>query len=206
MKIAIVSESPGDSLIVKILCAKILGFPIDVVTLKRSADGFAAAKESLKVAYRQLHYRREAQVMIACVDADNSYPHLSNCGDPRCRHCDISSMLDQEERHAKPNSAFPTPIQCFVAVPPPSIEAWLMAHRDNNCREALWRSQPISRRDSANAIRQQKISLYGKLRPSDQEREGAAIAAANDIALIEQCYPNSFGQLASALRGNLGIT
>jgi len=209
MKVAILSESSADEAALNVFVGAILGEPIETYEPHLRSRGFTSVLQVLPAVLKELHYKRSADALVVVVDSDNSTIHqpaheAADSLEPTCRFCQIHSVIEATRQQLRPIPHLP-PINTAIAVPTPSIEAWYLFGVDPNCTEAGWSLKRSSKISAVGEIRRLKTMAYGTGRPALQLETAQAIAHAKrliaSIDQLEAFFPNSFGILASSVRG-----
>lgn len=219
MKLAILSESPGDEAALEVLVGYVLGEPFKLVAPNLRARGWPSVEQVLPPILRHLHFNTEADGLVVVVDSDDSPVHTAEHEAPGyhhalCRICRLRAVfrrtiknLPERSRHPSPGARDHSTVQPrvlrAVGVAVPAIEAWLLCGKDSSVTEAAWLSgqgsgvQPYSRRDL-------KYRVYGTERPSLPWEIQRAVEEVTrhrgDVRRLEHDFPHGFGALARDLR------
>jgi hypothetical protein len=206
MKLAVFSESPVDEAAVRILADAVLGMTTEAVDITVRSRGWPSVLQTLTAVMRQLYYHTDADGLIVVADADDSIihqeSHAVSAGDAaKCRFCQISANVQETLAHLSP-AAGRAPPRVAVAVPTPSIDAWLRFAQDGQCNETAWKLEMDRNVRAFTTVRRLKQEVFGGSRSLNRMVEIAqqqAMLLAPRIAELEQHFPNSFGLLAKQL-------
>ena len=219
MKLAILSESPGDEAALHVLVGYVLGGPFALVAPTLRARGWPSVEQVLPPILRHLYFNTDADGLVVVVDSDDSPVHTTEheapgYHHPLCRICRLRAVfrrtiknLPLRVRHPSPAARDRPTVQPrvlrAVGVAVPAIEAWLLCGRDESVTEEAWRTgqasgvQPYSRRDL-------KYRVYGTERPSLPWEIKRAVEEVSrhrgDVRRLEHDFPHGFGALARDLR------
>ncbi len=208
MRVAVLSESPADEAAIRILIDSIIGRPTQSADMPPiRARGVSGVFNILPTVLKHLHYRTDADALIIVVDSDRTPVHRSEHeqeggADGNCRLCQmrqtVGSVLDQ----LRPVQGRPqTKVALGIAVP--AVEAWYRCGLDPHVTEAAWIAG-LPSGPFLYTTRSLKEDVYETSRPSlELETRRATEEArrlAQDLQLLEQCFPTGFGALADEVR------
>ena len=208
MKLAVLSESPGDEAALRLIARAILGNNLQFVRPQLRARGWPSVVQVLPAILRHLHFNTDAFGLIVVVDSDDSVVHEPNHDlpgghHPGCRLCQIRAACRQTLKRVPPTHGRDK-LRTAVGLAVPAIEAWLLCGREEHVTEAAW----INGQEHGNppyTRRELKHLTYGTVRPSlPQEIQLAAAGIARhrgDLRRLENDFPRGFGSLAGDLRG-----
>jgi hypothetical protein len=207
MKLAIFSESVVDETAIRVLADAILGETSSPVqSAPRSLPkGWPSVYELLPTVIRHLHYQTDADALVVVADSDNSPVHkLAHAVQQvvDCRYCQLVAKAEETTQRLAA-VAGRAPLRIAVAVPTPSIDAWLRFARDGQCNEAAWLVEQARGVSSYSTVRNMKQAVFGGSRSMQRLAEIAeqeAKEAAKRLTELQQNFPNSFGVLAECIR------
>jgi hypothetical protein len=208
MKTAILSESPENEEVIRIIVDCLLGKATETIGLPNlQTRGWQGVRGSITAVLRSLHYSTDAEALIVVVDSDDSPVHHNSHDQPdgadlKCRLCYLRNEVGRIQSQLKPKAGR-AQMKVALGLAVPAIEAWYRAGIDPQVTESAWiqglqsRRQPYSRNDLKRAV-------YGTPRPSrhlEQQRGiEEARRLAQDLNLLEKLFPNGFGSLARSVR------
>ena len=207
MKLALLSESPADEAVLRVLVGAVLGEPLQLVTPSLRARGWPSVEQVLPPILRHLHFHTDAQGLVVVVDSDDSPVHTAahevpGYHHPFCRLCRLRAVFRRTMKNLPPAHGRNSPLRA-VGVAVPAIEAWLLCGRDDTVTEAAWTAgqargvPPYTRAEL-------KQRVYGTTRPSlPWEIQRALVEVARhraDVRRLEHDFPHGFGALAQDLR------
>mgnify|MGYP000204837586 CR=1 FL=1 len=211
MKLAILSESPGDEAALRVLVEYILGVPFSLVAPNLRARGWPSVEQVLPAILRHLHFNTEADGLVVVVDSDDSPVHTAEHEAPGyyhpfCRICRLRAVFRRTLKNLPPaknrSTGHPRVLRA-VGVAVPAIEAWLLCGRESSVTEEAWLLgqtsgvQPYSRKDL-------KWRVYGTDRPSLPWEIKRAVEEVTrhrgDVRRLEHDFPHGFGAMARDLR------
>lgn len=211
MKLAILSESPGDEAALEVLVGYVLGGPFTLVEPNLRARGWPSVEQVLPPILRHLHFNTEADGLVVVVDSDDSPVHTAeheapHFHHPLCRICRLRAVFRRTLRNlppAKNRSTGQPRVLRAVGVAVPAIEAWLLCGLESAVTEQAWLTgqvsgiQPYSRKDL-------KWRVYGTERPTLPWEIKRAVEEVTrhrgDVRRLENDFPHGFGALARDLR------
>jgi hypothetical protein len=209
MKVGIVSESPADDAVIRILLEAITRRKIDVIASARvRAGGWPSMLQVIEVEYKRLHYATDAHAIVAIADSDDSPIHddghtQSNSICDNCRFCLISERIQRAQSNVRKRQDG-SQITSAIGLAIPSIEAWLLCGTDPHCVEAHFVRELVSRKSLLHLRRKLKQQLYGTITPplrleieiaSQEARRHAA-----DLSQLETHFPRGFMPFAQQVR------
>lgn len=207
MKLAILSESPADEAVLRVLVGYVLGKPFTLVTPSLRARGWPSVEQVLPPILRHLHFNTDAHGLVVVVDSDDSPVHdatheAPGYHHPLCRICRLRSVFRRTLKNLPPAQGRKGPLRA-VGLAVPAIEAWLLCGHEHGVTEAAWMAgqengvAPYSRREL-------KARVYGTTRPSLSWEIQRALEEVNrhrgDTRRLENDFPHGFGALARDLR------
>lgn len=208
MNVAIFTESPIDDAVLRVFTDHLLGTSTSPTGLPRLASrGWPAMKRDLPAVIKAVHYQSMAEAIVVCADSNGREVHApEHIGQPTsaCRHCELQMEASKTLDRLPPTQVW-HPLKIAIAVPCPSIEAWLLCGRERDCTEAAWKQ----RREAKNAygeIKRLKKILYGTGTPHShrlaiENATRRATELLSDLGHLERAFPNSFGVFAATVRG-----
>ena len=207
MKVALLSESPADEAVLRVLVESVLGGRPQFVAPGLRARGWPNVAQVLPAVIRHLHFNTDTDALVVSCDSDDSVVHTaphnaSGYFHPHCRMCQLRGIFRRTAKRL-PRAHGRDRVLRGVGVAVPALEAWLLCGRDASVTEAEWvagqeRGQtPYSRAEL-------KWRVYGTDRPSlpheircaHQELERIR----RDPRRLEYDFP-SFAALAEDVRG-----
>ncbi len=169
MKVALLSESPADEAVLRVLVDAILGEPAKITPAGFRARGWPNVLQVLPAVIRHLHFNTDVDTLVVTCDSDDSPVHTEaheapQYYHPHCRMCQLRAVFRQTSKR------FPTAhgrlkIRRVVGVAVPALEAWLLCGRDSDVSEAAWiNGQQAGRLPYTRA--ELKFRIYQTERPS----------------------------------------
>lgn len=208
MKLAVLSESPGDEAALRSIARAILGDRSKFVRPQLRARGWPSVLQILPAIVRHLHFKTDAFGLVVVVDSDDSVVHepehdLPGKHHPGCRLCQLRAACRQTLKRVPPANGRDK-LQIALGLAVPAIEAWLLCGTQERVTEESWiRGQ--SSGDAPYTRRDLKQLTYGTVRPSlPQEIEHATLGIGRhrgDLRRLENDFPRGFGSLVNDLRG-----
>ena len=210
MKVAVFSESSADEAGIRILVEGLLGDKTEFAPLfpirGRGCDAVLAYLASV---LKHLHYRTDAEALVAVVDSDRSPVHRETHATPegaeeKCRLCRMASIVGDVQKELRPRQHY-SPLKIALGLAVPQIEAWYLAGRDPHVSESAWMvglqsEKPPYTSDSL------KREMYGTPEPllaletERAVREVQRIVRDGKLPLLERLFPGGFGALARDVR------
>jgi len=208
MKVAVLSESPADESVARILVEGLLARETSSIPKPAiRTRGWPSVLTGLPGIIKYLHYRTDAEAVVVLVDSNHSPVHAEPekrdelCHE-RCRLCLLRQAIVQVRKHLRP-VANRTPLKTAVGVAVPCIEAWYQCGRDPTVSEAAW-SEGLRAGSDPYTPRSLKQAVYGTDRQSLQMGKQRGIEEANrlvkDLAGLEQRFSVGFGALGRDIR------
>ena len=185
MKIAALSESPGDEAALRAIASAVLGSDLKFVRPQLRARGWPSVLQVLPAILRYLHFKTDTFGLMVVVDSDDSVVHEPGHDEPGkfhpgCRLCLLRAACRRTLRHVPPANGRAR-LRTAIGLAVPAIEAW-----------------PYSRRDL-------KQLTYGTVRPSLPAEVRASIDGIGrhhgDVRRLENDFPRGLGSLTADLRG-----
>ena len=208
MKVAVLSESPADEAAIRILIDGIIGRPTQPADMPPiRTRGVSGVFTILPTALKHLHYRTDAGALVLVVDSDRTPVHKpeheqGGGADENCRFCQIRQTVDTALAELRPVPGR-SQIKVALGIAVPAVEAWYRCGRDPHVTEAAWIAS-LPSGPFPYTTRSLKEDVYGTSRPSlELETRRAAEEArrlAQNLPLLEQCFPTGFGALADEVR------
>jgi hypothetical protein len=207
MKIALLSESPGDEAALRVLVEYVLREPFTLVTPSLRARGWPSVEQVLPSILRHLHFATDADGLVVVVDSDDSVVHAPDheapgYHNPGCRICRLRSVFRRTIKNFPPARGRKRVLQA-VGVAVPALEAWLLCGRDTSITEEAWvKGQESGRLPYTR--RELKWKVYGTERPTLPHEIKRAVQEVSrhkgDVRRLEHDFPQGFGSLARDLR------
>lgn len=202
MKVAILSESPTDEAVVRILAQAVLGYELELHQPRLSVrvGGWTQLISTASLVIRQCYFNsHDVDGLIVVLDSDDTLVVDTNHQlHPDARLTQLRRELRNlcAELNAK---ALRSPLRLAIGMAVPSLEAWLRCGVDPQVNEAAWcRAQQT--RQFAYDRKQLKIDKYGSTRNIDFTIATAnARRLAQDIQILRRHFPIGFGNLADDL-------
>jgi hypothetical protein len=206
MKVALLSESPADEEMLRVLVEAVLGARPQFVAPGFRARGWPNVAQLLPAVIRHLHFQTDADALVVSVDSDDSVVHTAahdrpNYFHPQCRMCELRGIFRRTTKKLPPAHGRDRVFRA-VGVAVPAIEAWLLCGRDSSVSEAAWTTgqesgrQPYSRAEL-------KWRVYGTDRPTLPQEIRCALYEIErhrrDPRRLENDFPG-FAALAKDLR------
>lgn len=207
MKIALLSESPGDEAALRVLVEYILRRPFTLVPPALRARGWPSVEQVLPPIVRHLHFNTDADGLVVVVDSDDSVVHTEAHEVPGyhhagCRICRLRAVFRRATKNLPPARGRKRVLRA-VGLAVPAIEAWLLCGRDTSITEAAWVTGQESGR-LPYTRRELKWKVYGTERPTLPHEIKRAVQEvtrhAGDVRRLEYDFPQGFGSLARDLR------
>jgi len=204
MKVVILSESPADEAVVKILAEATLGSTLQVhePTIRHRVGGWTQLCQIASAAIRACYFQsHDVDGLIVVLDSDDTQV----CDDRQQLHpgarlaklqCELRRLRDQlNAKDLRP------PLHLAMGMAAPSLEAWLLCGVDPQVNESAWcRAQRDDRYQYDR--RQLKIMKYGSTRNVDRKKAtDNARRLATDIESLHRRFPICFGCFATDLAG-----
>jgi hypothetical protein len=212
MKVATLSESPGDEAALRVVAGAVLGDRLRFVKPQLRARGWPSVLQVLPAILRHLHFRTDTFGIMIVVDSDDSVVHESQHDEPGrlhsgCRLCLLRAACRRTLRNLPPANGRPR-LHTAIGLAVPAIEAWLLCGKEERVTEDAWIRgqergvQPYMRRDL-------KQIAYGTMRPSLPEEIRTSLAEIGrhhgDMRRLENDFPRGFGPLVQDLRQWLAV-
>lgn len=206
MKVALLSESPADEEVLRVLVEAVLGARPQFVSPGLRARGWPNVVQVLPAVIRHLHFNTGADTLVVTCDSDDSVVHTAAHNapgyfHPHCRMCQLRAVFRQTTKKLPPAQGRDRVLR-VVGVAVPALEAWLLCGRDSAVSEAAWVAgqasgqQPYSRAEL-------KWRVYGTDRPSLPHEIRCALHEVErhrrDPRRLESDFPG-FAALAGDLR------
>ncbi|MDF9832651.1 hypothetical protein M2103_000865 [Ereboglobus sp. PH5-5] len=206
MKLGILSESPADEMVIRVLVESVLGENVRLVSPSLRARGWPSVAQVLPAVIRHLHFNTDATGLVVVVDADDSVVHTAEHDregyyHPRCRMCQLRGVFRQTTKKLPPARGRKHLLRC-VGVAVPAVEGWYLCGRDETVSERAWTDgqasgvMPYTRKEL-------KVRVYGTDRPSLAHEIDCAMREVQrhrrDTRRLEHDFPG-FESLAKDLR------
>lgn len=208
MKVALLSESPADEAVLRVLVGAVLGGPPQFMAIGFRARGWPNVAQLLPAVIRHLHFNTDADTLVVTCDSDDSVVHTAahdapGYFHPQCRLCQLRAVFRQTTKKLPPAHGR-TAVLRAVGVAVPALEAWLLCGRDNAVSEAAWLAAPGAGAPRPSR-RELKWRVYGTDRPTLPHEIACALREverhARDTRRLEFDFPG-FEALAQDLRQN----
>jgi hypothetical protein len=208
MKVALLSESPADETVLRVLVGAVLGAPPKFVQAGLRARGWPNVAQLLPAVIRHLHFNTDTDVLVVSCDSDDSPVHTAahdapNYFHPQCRMCQLRGIFRQTSKKLPPANGRQRVLRA-VGVAVPALEAWLLCGRDPSVGEEAWIAAQQAGREPYSR-RELKWRVYGTERPSLPHEIRCALHELErhrrDTRRLEFDFPG-FEALARDLRQN----
>lgn len=169
MKVALLSESPADETVLRVLVAAVLGEEPRIAPAGYRARGWPNVAQVLPAVIRHLHFNTDTDALVVSCDSDDSVVHAAahdapGYFHPHCRMCQLRAVFRQTAKKLPPARGRERVLR-VVGVAVPALEAWLLCGRDPAVSEAAWvEGQEKGRSPYSRA--ELKWRVYGTDRPS----------------------------------------
>ena len=169
MKVALLSESPADEAVLRVLVTAVLGSEPAFGNTGFRARGWPNVVQLLPALIRHLHFNTDAEVLVVTCDSDDSVVHTAahdapGSFHPQCRMCQLRAAFRQTVKKFPPAHGRARVLRA-VGVAVPALEAWLLCGRDQHVTEAAWVAGQASGRWPYTRA-ELKWRVYGTQRPS----------------------------------------
>jgi hypothetical protein len=169
MKVALLSESPADEAVLRVLVEAVLGARPQFAAAGFRARGWPNVAQVLPAVIRHLHFNTDTDTLVVTCDSDDSVVHKAEHDapgyfHPQCRMCQLRAVFRQTAKKLPPAQGRKGLLR-VVGLAVPALEAWLLCGRLPNIDEATWvAGQESGRLPYTRA--QLKWWVYGTDRPS----------------------------------------
>ena len=169
MKVALLSESPADEAVLRVLVEAVLGARPRFVSPGLRARGWPNVGQVLPAVIRHLHFNTDTDALVVSCDADDSVVHTEahdapGYFHPHCRMCQLRGIFRRTTKRLPPAHGRARVLRA-VGVAVPALEAWLLCGRDPAVSEAAWLAGQASGRAPYSRA-ELKWRAYGTDRPS----------------------------------------
>lgn len=211
MKVALLSESPADEAVLKVLVAAVLREPPTFAPSGFRARGWPNVAQVLPAVIRHLHFTTNVEALVVTADADDSVVHTAahdapGYFHPQCRLCQLRAVFRQTTKKLPPAHGRDRVMRC-VGIAVPALEAWLLCGRDSRVGEAAWIAGQVAGHAPYSRA-ELKWRAYGTDRPSLPHEIECALHEVerhrHDTRRLENDFPN-FAALANDLRAAKGL-
>lgn len=142
MKVALLSESPADEAVLRVLVDAILGEPAHVAPAGYRARGWPNVLQVLPAVIRHLHFNTDVDTLVVTCDSDDTPVHTAahdapQYYHPHCRMCQLRAAFRQTSKRF-PAAHGRLKVHRVVGVAVPALEAWLLCGRDDDVSEDAW--------------------------------------------------------------------
>ena len=169
MKVALLSESPADETVLRVLVEAVLGAPPQFVSPGLRARGWPNVGQVLPAVIRHLHFNTDTDALVVSCDSDDSVVHTAAHDAPEyfhplCRMCQLRGIFRRTTRKLPPAHGRARVLRA-IGVAVPALEAWLLCGRDARVSEGAWLAGQESGRAPYSRA-ELKWRAYGTDRPS----------------------------------------
>jgi len=200
MKIAILSESPVDDAVLRVLVEAILGDAPEAIPVPflRTRNWPSVLNDAPKV-MQHLHYWTDAQGLVVVADSNHKPVHDKTHdqiegGDSQCRLCQLRTVATKAQHDLSP-MAGRRQLGIAIGLAVPTLEAWLRCGADTGVSESSWINGLRAGTDPYSKV-QLKRAVYGTDRAPLLDRAIAeAHRVAADIDGLLRAFPNGFGSM-----------
>lgn len=209
MKVALLSESPADEAVLRVLVDAVLGEPAQIAPAGFRARGWPNVLQVLPAVIRHLHFNTDVDTLVVTCDSDDTPVHTEaheapDYYHPHCRLCQLRAVFRQTSKRF-PFAHGRLRVRRVVGVAVPALEAWLLCGRDDDVSEAAWISGQHSGRLPYTRA-ELKYRLYQTERPSLPHEIECALREVErhrcDLRRLEFDFPG-FAVLRQDLRSTL---
>lgn len=206
MKVALLSESPADESVLRVLVEAVLGARPKFVSPGLRARGWPNVAQVLPSVIRHLHFNTDTDALVVSCDSDDSVVHTQAHNapgyfHPHCRMCQLRGIFHRTTKKF-PAAHGRARVLRGVGVAVPALEAWLLCGRDAGVSEQIW-TEAQERGQAPYSRAELKWRVYGTDRPSLPHEIRCASheleRIRRDTRRLEFEFP-SFGALAGDLR------
>ncbi len=203
MRVAVLSESPVDEVVIRAFMDAILGQKTESIDLHVRTRGWPAICDVLPSIIKRLHWHDDAEGLVLCVDTNGSEIHRSEHDDiPHrdCRMCQLRTLTHEILVGLSPRPDRPTALGIAIGTAVPAIEAWLLCGVDSGVGESQWQQKKDQDAQSRGYVRTLKKTLYGTDHASQIERKRISLKAVERLSVgnfrtLEDKFPGGFGSL-----------
>lgn len=206
MKVALLSESPADEAVLRVLVEAVLGAAPTFVSPGLRARGWPNVGQILPAVIRHLHFNTDTDALVVSCDSDDSVVHTEvhdapGYFHPHCRMCQLRGIFHRTTKKL-PEAHGRARVLRGVGIAVPALEAWLLCGREAGVTEAAWlEGQKKNRPPYARWELKQRV--YGTDRPSLPHEISCAMREleriGRDPRRLENDFPG-FAYLASDMR------
>ena len=169
MKVALLSESPADEAVLRVLVEAVLGAPPQFVSPGLRARGWPNVAQLLPAVIRHLHFNTDTDALVVSCDSDDSVVHTAahdapGYYHPHCRMCQLRGIFHRTAKKF-PAAHGRARVLRAVGVAVPALEAWLLCGRDPGVTESAWLDGQAQGRAPYSRA-ELKWRAYGTDRPS----------------------------------------
>lgn len=166
---AVLSESPADEAVLRVLVTAVLGQQPQFVQAGLRARGWPNVAQLLPAVIRHLHFNTDGDFLVVTCDSDDSVVHTAGHDapgyfHPQCRMCQLRAIFRQTTKKLPPARGR-TKVLRAVGVAVPALEAWLLCGRDAAVGELAWIAAQNSGQQPYNR-KELKWRVYGTDRPT----------------------------------------
>ena len=127
MKVALLSESPADEAVLRVLVDAILGEPAQVAPAGYRARGWPNVLQVLPAVIRHLHFNTDVDSLVVTCDSDDTPVHTAahdapQYYHPHCRMCQLRAAFRQTSKRF-PAAHGRLKVRRVVGVAVPALEA-----------------------------------------------------------------------------------
>ncbi len=206
MKIALLSESPADEAVLRVLVEGAVGSKPAVAPAGYRARGWPNVIQVLPAVIRHLHFNTDVDTLVVTCDSDDSLVHTAEHDAPQyfhphCRMCQLRAVFRQTSKRF-PAAHGRLRVRRVVGVAVPALEAWLLCGLENEVTEAAWTAGQ-ARGQLPYTRAELKWRVYRTERPSLPHETTCAVREARrharDLRRLEYDFPG-FAALLRDLR------
>lgn len=169
MKVALLSESPADETVLRVLVEAVLGARPKFVSPGLRARGWPNVAQVLPAVIRHLHFNTDTDALVVSCDSDDSVVHTEAHNapgyfHPHCRMCQLRGIFRRTTKKLPPAHGRARVLRA-VGLAVPALEGWLLCGRDHGVTEAAWIAGQ-ERGHAPYSRAELKWRVYGTDRPS----------------------------------------
>jgi len=205
IRLAVLSESPADEEIVRVLVNAALGGVTEIAprNTRLESRGWPGVRTILPAVMKSLFHGDIADLLVVVIDSNGSTPHgyesesFSKSPMAVCRRCQLETIVQKELNNFERGRGIGR-LRVALGLAVPCIEAWLLCGSDPTVNEASW-INGMKEGKTPYLSRALKKKVYGTDRPSLSKILVKGVQEAkrvsNALSSLKAQFPNGFGAL-----------